>query len=102
MRRTETTSNWVLPRANESAHVDESTLRKQHGAAMKGSGVLPFVMYDFRHTRITRWAKVLPLPVVQRLAGHTDISTTMRYVHVSDEDVRTAMTKEHEERTGHI
>ena len=40
-------------------------------------------------------------PVVQRLAGHTSIATTMRYVHISDDDVRAAMTKEQEGNSGH-
>jgi integrase len=99
MRRAE--SEWVFPRETASGHVEASTLKKQHEAAIKAAEVLPFVIYDFRHTRITRWAKVLPLPVVQRLAGHTEISTTMRYVHLNDDDVRAAMTKEREEKGGH-
>jgi hypothetical protein len=60
------------------------------------------------HNKLPKWAKitcqtqkVLPLPVVQRLAGHTSIATTMRYVHISDDDVRAAMSKEQEERPGH-
>jgi len=75
MRRAE--SEWVFPRETASGHVEASTLKKQHEAAIKAAEVSPFVIYDFRHSRITRWAKVLPLPVVQRLAGHTEISTTM-------------------------
>ena len=98
MRRTETKSDWIFPRDTASGHIEGSTLKKQHEAAIKAADVTPFVVYDLRHTRITRWAKVLPLPVVQRLAGHTDISTTMRYVHVNDDDVRAAMAKE---RGGH-
>jgi integrase len=101
MRRAESKSEWVFPRDTASGHVEASTLKKQHEAAIKSAGVSPFVIYDFRHTRITRWAKVLPLPVVQRLAGHTDISTTMRYVHLNDEDMRAAMAKEQEEHGGH-
>ena len=101
MRRTGATSEWVFPRATHSGHIEGFTLRKQHDDALKASGVSRFVIYDFRHTRITRWAKVLPLPVVQRLAGHTDISTTMRYVHLNDDDVRAAMAKEQEARSGH-
>jgi integrase len=81
--------------------MEDTTLKKQHSAAIKASGVPPFVIYDFRHTRITRWAKALPPPVVQRLAGHTDITTTMRYVHLSDADVRAAMAKEQEDRSRH-
>jgi len=101
MRRTGSASQWVFPRATKSGHMEDTTLKKQHAAAIKASGVPPFVIYDFRHTRITRWAKVLPLPVVQRLAGHTDITTTMRYVHLSDADVRAAMAKEQEDRSRH-
>jgi integrase len=101
MRRAETKSEWVFPRATASGHVEATTLKKQHDAAIKATEVSPFVIYDFRHTRITRWAKVLPLPVVQRLAGHTDISTTMRYVHLNDDDVRAAMAKEQEEKGRH-
>jgi len=101
MRRTGSTSEWVFPRNTESGHIEVFTVRDQHDDAVTASSVKRFVVYDFRHTRITRWAKVLPLPVVQRLAGHTSIATTMRYVHISDDDVRAAMTKEQEERAGH-
>lgn len=101
MRRTGSTSEWLFSRATKSGHIEVFTVRDQHDDAVTASGVKRFVIYDFRHTRITRWARVLPLPVVQRLAGHTSIATTMRYVHISDDDVRAAMTKEQEERTGH-
>jgi hypothetical protein len=30
---------------------------------------------------------------LKKLAGHTDLNTTMRYVHLNDSDVRTAMEK---------
>jgi site-specific recombinase XerD len=39
---------------------------------------------------------------VQRLAGHTEISTAMQYVHLNDDDVRAAMAKEREGKGGHI
>ncbi|MGB7722038.1 MAG: hypothetical protein WBL65_19215 [Bryobacteraceae bacterium] len=41
------------------------------------------------------------MPVVQKLAGHTSISTTMRYVHLNDADVLAAITKAEEEKRGH-
>jgi integrase len=92
---------WVFPRDTMSGHIEGSTINEQHDIARRSAQLPEVVIYDFRHTRITRWAKVLPLPVVQRLAGHKSIATTMRYVHISDDDVRAAMAKEQEERSGH-
>jgi hypothetical protein len=74
---------------------------KQDSEALEASRIARFVIYDFRHTRVTRWSKVLPLPIFQRLAGHTDIVTTLRYVHISDADVLAAMAKEHEVQGRH-
>jgi len=37
------------------------------------------VIHDLRRSAITNWAKRLPIHVVQRLAGHSDIRTTQRY-----------------------
>jgi integrase len=85
---------WVFPGETASGHAEPSSIRDQHTRALELSSVRPFVPYDFRHTRITRWARTLSLPVVQRLAGHTEITTTMNYVHVSDDDVIAAMAEE--------
>jgi hypothetical protein len=30
---------------------------------------------------------------LKKLAGHTDLNTTIRYVHLNDDDVRAAMAK---------
>jgi len=38
-----------------------------------------FVLQDLRRSCITNWANVLPIHVVQKLAGHSDIKTTQRY-----------------------
>lgn len=101
MRGTDAASEWVFPAKTKSGHVETSTLKKQHAAALKAAQVSPFVIYDLRHTCITRWAKTMPLPIVQKLAGHTSIGTTMRYVHLNDADVVAAMKKADEAKTGH-
>jgi integrase len=88
---------WVFPRATKSGHIEGSTINEQHNKARTAANLTGVVIYDFRHTRITRWAKVLPLPTVQRLAGHTSIATTMRYIHITDDDVVAAMAKEQSE-----
>lgn len=43
------------------------------------AGVGCFVLQDLRRSCITNWANVLPIHVVQKLAGHSDIKTTQRY-----------------------
>lgn len=74
----------------KSGHVEASTSKRQHAAALKASGVSPFVLYTIRHTCITRWAKYMDPFTLHVLAGHTDMNTAKRYVHPSDDDIREA------------
>jgi integrase len=44
--------------------------------------------HDLRHTAFTLMVKRgILLPVIQKIAGHKDIKTTMRYVHVVGKDI---------------
>jgi integrase len=86
---------------NQSGHIESSTLKKQHHAALTASGVSPFVIYDLRHTCLTRWAKTMDPFTLMKLAGHADLNTTMRYVHLNDDDVRVAMEKREVAKGGH-
>jgi integrase len=98
MRRAGATSEWVFPASTKSGHLEASSLKKQHAAALKASGVVPFVLYTFRHTCITRWSKYMDPFTLHVLAGHADMNTTKRYVHPSDADILEAMEKV---RSGH-
>jgi integrase len=51
----------------------------------------PWPMHALRHSHGTVMAKKVPLPVLQRLMGHSEIQTTMRYVDVSESDKREAI-----------
>lgn len=61
------------------------------------ANVLNVTLHDLRRSCITHWAKKLQAPVVKELAGHSDISTTLRYyVSIRDSDMneaREVMTK---------
>jgi len=49
-----------------------------------------------RHTALTNLIlRGIPMPMVQRIAGHKNVSTTQVYVHVTNDDIREAL-----ERTG--
>jgi integrase len=54
-------------------------------------GLRPFTWHTFRHTFASHLAKNNPLHVVQILLGHSAISTTMRYAHVSQPMLRNAI-----------
>jgi integrase len=71
---------------------DGRNARKNFEAAVKKSGLLDFRWHDLRHTAAT-WARQAgtPVEVVQRILGHADIETTMRYAHVVDSEVQEAM-----------
>ena len=60
------------------------------------SEVAPFELYVLRHTCLTRWAKWMDPFTLHRVAGHTDMKTTMRYVHPSDADMDEAIIKARE------
>jgi integrase len=93
MRRASSASDWIFPASTKSGHIETCTLKKQHKKAIAISKVPSFVLYDLRHTCLTRWAKVMDAFTLKKLAGHTDLTTTMRYVHLNDSDVRAAMEK---------
>lgn len=93
MRKASSASNWIFPAPTKSGHIEVSSLKKQHQKALEASQIQRFVLYDLRHTCLTRWSKAMDPFTLKKLAGHTDLSTTMRYVHLNDADVRKAMEK---------
>ncbi|HEY0254520.1 MAG TPA: site-specific integrase, partial [Kofleriaceae bacterium] len=48
-------------------------------------------IHSLRHTFGTQMAKRVPLPVLQKLMGHSDIKTTLRYIDVGESDKRNAI-----------
>jgi integrase len=51
----------------------------------------PNAIHCLRHTFGTVMARRVPLPVLQKLMGHSDVQTTMRYVDVNEDDKREAI-----------
>ena len=68
--------------------VGDRFLRDGLYRAMEAAGVdrdrdngKPFTFHDLRHTFGTISVQAFPVPTVQAWMGHSDVSTTMRYVH---------------------
>jgi integrase len=87
-------SEWLFPNTEtKSGHIEPSTIRDHHEAAVEASGVSPFVLYDLRHTCLTRWSAHMDPYTLSYLAGHSSFVTTKRYVHPQADTVLTAMKR---------
>jgi integrase len=66
--------------------------RKAWKAALQAAGITDFRFHDLRHTAGTRALHAhRNLKTVQRMLGHKNIATTLRYTRSDVEDVRAAM-----------
>jgi integrase len=72
-----------------------TTVYKQHLETLKNTKIQPaFRLYDLRHTFGSRSAMAgVDLATLKELMGHSNISTTMRYVHPTPEHKREAVRK---------
>lgn len=68
------------------------------GHAFPGRGL---TIHHLRHTFISWMVNdlALPLPVAMRIAGHTRVTTTMKYVHVTPDMVMDAIERLHDTAT---
>lgn len=75
---------------------DDANLLRAFRAVVRASGIDPTQvnLHALRHTFLTLLtSKTHNLPAAQRMAGHSQIQTTMRYVHVFDEVLKNEMAK---------
>jgi len=71
--------------------MEPSTLDRQHATAIKASRVAAFPLYTCRHTFLTRLGMSgCDAWTLARIAGHSDIKVSSRYVHPSDDAVQDA------------
>jgi integrase len=85
---------WVFLSGTKSGHIEPSTLRSEHQNALKVSRVRPFVLYTLRHTFLTRLGESgCDVWTLARIAGHSTIGISARYVHPSEDAVLSAMSR---------
>ena len=93
---------YVWPAPSKSGHVEPSSLKKQHAKALRLSKIRPFVLYSLRHTFLTRLgASGCNVWTLARIAGHSSIAISARYVHPSEDSVLTAMSSLGGHNSGH-
>jgi integrase len=95
---------WVWEAPTHSGHVESSSLKKQHARAFatmeeeaaknNERAIRPFVLYSLRHTFLTRLGESgCDAWTLARIAGHSNVSMSSRYVHPSEDAVLTAMAR---------
>jgi integrase len=95
---------WLWPAATKSGHIESSSLKKKHAkvfvtiATEAKTGirraVRPFVLYSLRHTFLTRLGESgCDVWTLARIAGHSSIRMSARYVHPSGDAVLNAMAR---------
>ena len=90
----EPSEGWVWPAPTRSGHLESSSLKKQHRKALALSGVRPFVLYSLRHTFLTRLGESgCDAWTLARIAGHSNIAMSARYVHPSEDAVLAAVER---------
>ena len=99
-----------LARRYKGWHVDHSTLKKKHALTFrkanaaikernqrehtKDKELIPWVLYSFRHTFLTRLGQSgCDAWTLARIAGHSSIAISSRYVHPSHDAVSDAMSR---------
>jgi integrase len=79
-----------LPFALDEGKLRAVWLRLKVAMGLEGDD--DFVLHALRHTAATRTlSRTGNIAVVQKLLGHRKIQTTMRYAHISDEDLLAAV-----------
>ena len=93
---------WIWPAPTRSGHFEKSTLKKQHKKALRLSRVRPFVLYSLRHTFLTRLGESgCDAWTLARIAGHSSVAMSARYVHPSEDAVLAALDRLSGHNFGH-
>lgn len=83
------TEGWIFPNTSKAGHINGDAVKEQHKKALDDSGVPDFVPYTLRHTALTRLGEAAGgnVFVLAKIAGHSSITVTQRYVHPQAEAI---------------
>jgi len=95
VERLETGSTGLVFPSRTGEKMDTNNLNRMLKTYGEKSGIEKhFTFHTFRHTYGTKLYKETgDIRIVQKVLGHSDISTTMIYTHLFDEDIQNVMIK---------
>ncbi len=93
---------WVWLAGTRSGHVEPNSIYGQHLKALTDSKARPFVLYSLRHTFLTRLGESgCDAWTLARIAGHSSVAVSSRYVHPSEDRILEAMSRLGGHKIGH-
>jgi integrase len=98
----EPSEGWVWPAQTKDGHINHDSVKLQHKKALKLAQVRPFEVYSIRHTFLTRLGESgCDAWTLARIAGHSNINISQRYVHPSEDAVLNALSRLSGHNSGH-
>lgn len=98
----EPSEGWVWPAETKAGHINHDSLKVQHKKALKLAKIRPFEVYCIRHTFLTRLGESgCDVWTLARVAGHSNITISQRYVHPSEDAVLNALSRLSGHNSGH-
>ena len=91
------TEGWVFCSAAKCGHYNQGTAKKHHAKALRDSKMKPFQPYTLRHTALTNLGKRCDPFTLAKIAGHSSITMTERYVHPQSDAIERAFASVTEE-----
>ena len=89
-RMRQTASPWVFPSLSDPSR-SRAREPRLWDRVRREAGIEDVRLHDLRHTVASQAAmNGVPLPVVARLLGHSNVRMTMRYAHVGDRETEAA------------
>lgn len=106
----EPAEGWVFPSGSKCGHFEGSTAKGFHARALKKANenldendleLKRFEPYVLRHTALTRLGENCDAFTLARIAGHSSITITQRYVHPQADAIERAFLKVGGHKIGH-
>jgi len=93
---------WVWPADNKDEHINHDSLKSQHKKSIRLAKIRSFDVYSIRHTFLTRLGESgCDAWTLARIAGHSNIKMSHRYVHPSADAVLNAVSRVGGHKNGH-
>ncbi|MDW7759440.1 MAG: tyrosine-type recombinase/integrase [Acidobacteriota bacterium] len=84
-------SDYVFMNFETGKNITE--IKRSFSTALRAAGIAGLRFHDLRHLAAYRLVKVTDLVTTSKILGHASVQMTMRYVHPTDTDKRTAIER---------